>query len=56
MCDWREAVHCRNRAELLRSIADRAADDEDRQSLRKAAEHYDKVAAAMEREVRRTIP
>lgn len=49
---WRQAVHHRNRAELLRTIADETEQDRYRESLRRVAEYYEKMAASLEREMR----
>jgi hypothetical protein len=50
MLDWRHAVHYRNRAEMLRTIADETPREDHKRSLRRIAEYYEKLAAASERE------
>jgi hypothetical protein len=52
MCDWRMAVHYRNRSRLLRTIADEPEHDHDKAALRNVADYYDTVAEAIEREVK----
>jgi hypothetical protein len=52
MSDWRTAVHYRNRAEILRTIADEIEHDDHKLSLRKVAIHLDKLADTLEREGR----
>jgi hypothetical protein len=56
MGDWTAAVHYRNRAEMLRKIADETDDSHHRQSLRRAAEYYEKMAAALEAKIRTPAP
>jgi len=46
------AVHYRNRAELLRTIAEETTQKEHSQALRKVAEFYDGLADAVERDTR----
>jgi len=50
MCDELEAVLCRNRAGLLRALADETTDADHKESLRRVAEYYDKMATAFEQE------
>jgi hypothetical protein len=50
MCDLSSVVACRNRAELLRTIAMDCA-DEKAPALIKVAEYYGRMAAAMERSI-----
>lgn len=52
MSYWREAVHCRNRAEILRTIAHETELDAYKTALREVAEHYDALAARIERETK----
>jgi hypothetical protein len=52
MGDWTDAVHCRNHAALLRTIADESEHDDRKSALRRAAEYYEKIADAMERDLR----
>lgn len=52
MSDWRTAVHYRNRAEVLRAIAEEIDHDDHRLTLRKIAADLDKVAVALERDAR----
>jgi hypothetical protein len=52
MSDWRQAVHCRNRAEMLRTIADEIEHDGHKRSLRQIAEHYETIATSLEREAK----
>lgn len=52
MGDWRKVVHCRNRAELLRTIAHGAKHDAHKTVLRRVAEHYDALAAEIERDAK----
>lgn len=55
MGDWKDAVHCRNRAELLRKIADESKDDAFKVAVRNVAQHYEKMAASLESELRPTL-
>lgn len=55
MGDWRDAVHCRNRAELLRKIADETPDENCKLALRNVAEYYGKLAASLEHELRNAL-
>jgi hypothetical protein len=41
------AVHYRNRAEILRTIAEETTENEHSKALRKAAEYYDAMADAL---------
>jgi hypothetical protein len=50
--DWRRAVHYRNRAEILRTIADETEHDGHKRSLRNVAEYYEKIASSLEREAK----
>ena len=52
MSDWRMAVHYRNRAELLRTIAEEIAQSEHSAALRRVAEFYETMADGLERETR----
>lgn len=52
MSDWRMAVHYRNRAELLRTIADEITHVDYCKTLRKVAEVYDLMADSLERDTR----
>jgi hypothetical protein len=52
MDNWRQAVHYRNRAELLRTIADETEHADHRKSLQQIAKHYDAMADSLEREAR----
>jgi hypothetical protein len=52
MRDWRTAIYYRNRAEILRTIADVTEHADHQRSLRCVADHYDTMAAAIERDVR----
>lgn len=52
MSDWRMAVHYRNRAELLRTIAEEIAHREHSTALIKVAEFYDAMADSVERDTR----
>jgi hypothetical protein len=47
MGDWRDAVRYRNRAELLRTIADDTPHDDYQTALRRVAEYYEKMAASL---------
>jgi hypothetical protein len=49
---WRDVVRHRNRAEMLRTIAEETEHDEHRLSLRKIAAYYDKLATALERQTK----
>lgn len=50
--DWRMAVHYRNRAELLRTIAQEITHTEHGKALSKVAEYYESVADSLERNTR----
>lgn len=52
MTDWQMAVHCRNRAELLRTIAEEITHSEHSKALRKVAEFCDSMADSLERDMR----
>lgn len=52
MTDWKDAVQCRNRAEMLRALADKSKDDAFKFALRNVAVHYDKMADELECELR----
>jgi hypothetical protein len=43
------AIQFRNRAELLRTIADETVYDEHRRSLRRVAQYYEAMAGSLER-------
>jgi GTP cyclohydrolase I len=45
-------VGCRNRAEILRIIAENTPNESHRESLRRVAEYYDAMAASLEREIK----
>ena len=49
---WRDAVHYRNRAELLRAVADEIDHEDHGRTLRKIAADLDKLAIALEQEAR----
>jgi len=49
---WRDAVHYRNRAMLLRAIADEIEGDDQKRALCRVAEYCEKVADALERETK----
>ncbi|HLY05059.1 MAG TPA: hypothetical protein VKR31_04865 [Rhizomicrobium sp.] len=51
MSDWRKAVQFRNRAELLRTIADEVEQEGHREALQRIAEHFDAMAASEEQKV-----
>jgi hypothetical protein len=53
MCDWRQAVQYRNRAAMLRTIADDIPHDDHKRSLRCIADYYELMATCLERAVRR---
>jgi hypothetical protein len=50
MSNWRQAVRYRNRAEMLRTIADDVPHDDHKWSLRHMADCYEKMAAFLERD------
>lgn len=52
MSDWRKAVSHRNRAHVLRAIADETEQEEHSETLRRVAEHFEKLADSLERTVR----
>lgn len=52
MIDWKNAVQCRNRAEMLRNLAEKSKDDAFNIALRNVAAHYEKMAAELECELR----
>ena len=52
MCDWRNAVLYRNRAELLREIAMETDHVFHKQALMRVAEYYDAMAEALDCDVR----
>jgi len=49
---WRQAVHYRNRAELLRSIAKETNHEAHKQALRNVAGYYDALADRLEQEAK----
>ena len=49
MGDWQRAVHYRNRAEMLRTMADETDHADHQRSLRRVAEYYEKLAASLDR-------
>lgn len=53
MSDWRKAVSHRNRAHVLRAIADETEHEEHRETLRRVAEDFEKLADSLERTVRK---
>ena len=55
MGEWKNAVHCRNRAELLRRIADESRDDAFKAAVRNVAQHYEKMATSLESELKPTL-
>jgi len=52
---WRETVHYRNQAEMLRDFAERAPRPDHRESLQQVAKYCDALAAALERDLRSTL-
>jgi hypothetical protein len=56
MSDWQGAVHCRNRAQVLRMIADETDNDDHQQSLRRVAVYYETLAAALDIEGKTRTP
>jgi hypothetical protein len=52
MGDWRVAVYYRNRAEILRTIAEVTEHADHQRSLRSVAEYYEKMADSLEDEAR----
>ena len=54
MSNLRRAVDYRNRAELLRSIADDTPLSEHRESLKRVARYYDSLADLAEQELKGT--
>ena len=52
MGDWKDAVQCRNRAELLRELADKSEDGAFRSAVRNVATHYEKMAESLECDLR----
>jgi hypothetical protein len=52
MVDWKDAVQCRNRAEMLRDIADKSKDNEFKAALLNVATQYESMAASVELELR----
>jgi hypothetical protein len=52
LSDLRSVVGCRNRAEILRIIAENTPNESHRESLRRVAEYYDAMAASLEREIK----
>jgi hypothetical protein len=53
---WRQAVHYRNRAEMLRTIAEETDHGHHKAALRHVAEYYDTLAEKLERETRESTP
>ena len=52
MVNWTDAVQCRNRAELLRELADKSEDDAFKAAVRNVAVHYEKMAESVEYDLR----
>jgi len=50
MSEWRQAVHYRNRATVLRSIAADTPRDDHKLALRQIADYYDQMATTLEDE------
>jgi hypothetical protein len=50
--NWQDAVRYRNRAELLRTIADETPHDDQQEALRRVAEYYEKMAASLDDKAR----
>jgi hypothetical protein len=48
MGDWRVAVYYRNRAEMLRTIAEVTEHADHQRSLRGVADYYEKLADSLE--------
>lgn len=48
MTNWKDAVQCRNRAEMLRDLADKSKDDAFQAAVRNVAAHYEKMADELE--------
>lgn len=53
MSDWRSAVHYRNRAEVLRAIADELDRADHKETLTRVAMQLDEIADRLEREARK---
>jgi GTP cyclohydrolase I len=49
---WRQAVHYRNRATLLRLIAEEPPRDDHKESLRRVAQYFEEMAVSLEREAK----
>ena len=49
---WRQAVQCRNRAEMLRTMANETPRAETKEALKCAAESYEAQAAFLEEDAR----
>jgi len=47
--NWRQAVHYRNRAQLLRAVADETPRMDHKRALLRVAEYYEKMAESLER-------
>lgn len=52
MGDWKDAIQFRNRAEMLRNLADKSKDDAHKTDLRKIATQYEKAASLLELKLR----
>jgi hypothetical protein len=52
MDSWRQAVHYRNRAVLLRLLAEEPPRDDHKASLRRVAQYFEEMAVSLEREAK----
>lgn len=49
---WKDAVQCRNRAEMLKNVADNSEDEIFRIAALNVARHYETMASSLELELR----